>query len=83
MDCTSLITVPILTDREIYRHNSSYLKLCKTSGPPVILALPEATLSVEGWKRRSAGCVCLCPTLVPGGLRPVGGFADFGLLIGL
>lgn len=44
VDCTSLITVPILTDREIYRHNSNYLKLCKTSGPPVILALPEATL---------------------------------------
>lgn len=47
MDCTSLIIVPILTDRETYRHNSNYLKLCKSSGPLVIPALPEATLFRE------------------------------------
>ena len=44
VDCTSLNIVPILMDRETYRHNSNYLKLCKSSGPLVIPALPEATL---------------------------------------
>lgn len=55
VDCISLITVPILTDREIYRHNSNYLKFCKTSGPPVILALPEATFFAERLEKAFRG----------------------------